>query len=181
MTKKNPIILLDKQWMESTSFSTDNYFIKINDEKDLNDFKSFISDNHLEKAMNFHLNKAYYDVNVSKLSYQVITSGFYTLLMLLLVFIYQIYTAIMYVHESRFIFALEYLMGKTFLQRYGSYLYTNILLYLVIVAAGVFMSSVTIMHIILFGLIMLIIDNTILYVTIRTYENKESANMLKGG
>lgn len=181
LTKKNPIILLDKQWMESTSFSTDNYFIKINDEKDLNDFKSFISDNHLEKAMNFHLNKAYYDVNVSKLSYQVITSGFYTLLMLLLVFIYQIYTAIMYVHESRFIFALEYLMGKTFLQRYGSYLYTNILLYLVIVAAGVFMSSVTIMHIILFGLIMLIIDNTILYVTIRTYENKESANMLKGG
>lgn len=179
LIKKNPIILVNQEWKNSTSFSANNYFLPMENENDLKEFKQFLSEKGLSKIMNFHLNKAYYDSNVSALKYQIITSGFYTLLMVFIIFIYQAYSTIMYIHERKFTMVLDYTMGKSFFERYGQYILTNSLIYLVIIAWGLVISSTTI-YSLCFGLGMLFIDDFIIFYTLKQYEKKEAVNVLKG-
>ena len=86
----------------------------------------------------------------------------------------------LYFIENRKKFAIEYLLGMSYLQRHGDIIYKNILVYAPILLFLYFMNHISWKLSVICILISILFEFLTFYVLIRKFENKRIIEILKG-
>lgn len=179
LEKINPVIFIDHNWMENARVSTDNYFIPIDTKKSVSNFKRFLIQNNMDKKVKFYLSDPYFAQVKNKKTYELISLTILIVLISTILFVYQLQAIVIFLFEKRYYLSIQYLLGKSFYERYSLYLSINIFLYLSVIIFYALYSK-RILESFEIGLLILGIDLIFTIFTLKKKEYAECVDSLKG-
>ncbi len=179
LEKINPVIFIDHNWMENARVSTDNYFIPIDTKKSVSNFKRFLIQNNMDKKVKFYLSDSYFAQVKNKKTYELISLTILIVLISTILFVYQLQAIVIFLFEKRYYLSIQYLLGKSFYERYSLYLSINISLYLSVIIFYALYSK-RILESFEIGFLILGIDLIFTIFTLKKKEYAECVDSLKG-
>lgn len=115
----------------------------------------------------------------TKKTYELISLTILIVLISTILFVYQLQAIVIFLFEKRYYLSIQYLLGKSFYERYSLYLSINIFLYLSVIIFYALYSK-RILESFEIGLLILGIDLIFTIFTLKKKEYAECVDSLKG-
>ena len=147
--------------------------------KGVSNFKRFLIQNNMDKKVKFYLSDSYFAQVKNKKTYELISLTILIVLISTILFVYQLQAIVIFLFEKRYYLSIQYLLGKSFYERYSLYLSINISLYLSVIIFYALYSK-RILESFEIGFLILGIDLIFTIFTLKKKEYAECVDSLKG-
>lgn len=176
---ENPIILVRTKLDEGIDWTGNSYMLpytKQTSEK----FQQYLKGQNLENIVKLNISKQMYSDIVEKYKDQMIQFLviFIVYILLLIAFMYQ--NMYLYFTENKTLIAIDYLSGKSFLQRYSSYISNQIFVYTFIFAIGYWVLHLDIIFLFIFSICSILIQMMMMKWMVVKFERNHIVKILKG-
>lgn len=176
---KDPILEVRTQLDEDTDWSSPYLFLQ-DDAESLAEFQHFLKEEQLECQVILGTSREIYDLVVEKQKDLYTTFLFMLLVYLLLIVVFLFQNVFLYFQENSMLAALQYLVGKSFLQRHGELLAMDIIIYLIGSIIGCVFLQIPLSFLAAFLLGAIGIEALLMYGMTRTFERNNMTTILKG-
>lgn len=179
LRQHNPVILFKNQL--DASMRWNGNFLSIKDEGDTREkIDIFLQNNNLNTIVAITNNDNIYDITLSRSNDQILNFALTLGLYILMVFIFQYQIVYVYFSESKEEIAVNYLFGKTYLQRYGLLILKSIVIYIAPLIIGMVVLRIQYKYMLLYISFGLVLDLIVSTIMIRSFEKKRTLSVLKG-
>lgn len=179
LRQDNPVILFKNQL--DANIKWNEGFLSIPNKKDTQKkVNDFLSNNKLDKVVYITSTDNVYNTVVSRSNDQVFNSILTLCLYILMIFIFQYQTIFVYFSENKDEIAVNYLFGKTYLQRYGALILASITIYILPLFIGIKFMKIDYKFMLMYIMFGIILDLIVSTVMIRSFEKKKTLSVLKG-
>ena len=79
----------------------------------------------MDKKVKFYLSDSYFAQVKNKKTYELISLTILIILISTILFVYQLQAIVIFLFEKRYYLSIQYLLGKSFYERYSLYLFSN--------------------------------------------------------
>lgn len=176
LNRKDPIVLVVG---EIPNWSATNMLLE-NTDKNKQALQSYLKANGLLETVHLKTTDDYYELAKDESNTMFVRYSMVFLLYILLAFIFQYQSIYIQFDQRKHEYAINYLLGKTFWQRYGNIFYNNILMYSFVLVYGIFFAQMTYFQLLAYLLCAIVVDILVAYYMIHYFEKHKVIAILKG-
>lgn len=179
LRQHNPVILFKNKLDANMEWNGTS--LSIRDEEDTREkIDDFLVNNELDNIVHITSMDNVYDTTMARSNDQVFNFILTLCLYILMIFIFQYQTVFVYFSENKDEIAVNYLFGKTYMQRYGLLILNSIIVYFVPLSIGIGFLKIHYKFMLMYVLFGIILDFIVSTIMIRSFEKKKTLSVLKG-
>lgn len=171
-----------------TSIPIDNQFIngntafsyRINDQEAYDKLTQFLEDNNLEEIVILKNYKNEFQVYYNFIKENIVDAWLIILIHVIASMIVVFSMIYVMIYEQRKKYAIQYIVGDTFIERYGSLYQFHAIVYGLAISFGVFTQQGSISEVMIYMVMVMLFESVISYFLIRFFERKGTTALLKG-
>ncbi len=179
-TLKDPIVKVFKKIPKEIPVGANfAVVLPIDDEQSKNKFDQFMKAEGFLKKVDVNNTSDDYDVIFSYTKSNIVSSAFVVLLFAITLILFLFETIYFIVIQEQKEYALRYMFGANFIERYGHLFLINFSVYIVVGIAGV-LQQIRLFDILVYVLSLFVLESLLLFIMIKGFEKRTMVTNLKG-
>lgn len=154
--------------------------LELKNKGDLDKLQTFLDKEGLSATYSIKKSADDYEVITYHLKNQIMFSIMIILIQIVTILLFLVESATLVIHQNRKLYAIRYIDGDHFFERYFDLFMMNMIVYFVLLVTGLWLYQLGILQILGFISCVFLLETAILYVLVKRFERNSIVKTLKG-